>query len=111
VAEAIDRLDADRKSADPAQLEARVAAIWAMVSGIDPELARLVAGYAGPGGAAAAYPVLPVEPPVPGPTVVRPAQGIPAEDTGSAEEWAPETAPKSTSGPDLPRESSPRPHT
>ena len=31
-------------------LEAQVAAIWAMVGEIDPELARLVSGYANPGG-------------------------------------------------------------
>ena len=47
--EAIDQLDADRKSTDPSRLEARVAAIWAMVGEIDPELARLVSGYANPG--------------------------------------------------------------
>ena len=41
VAEAIDQLDADRKSADSARLEARIAAVWAMVREIDPELARL----------------------------------------------------------------------
>ena len=49
MAEAIDQLDADRRSADPADLAAQVAAIWAMVSEIDPELARLVSGYASPG--------------------------------------------------------------
>jgi hypothetical protein len=46
VAEAIDQLDADRGSADSADLEARIAAVWAMVREIDPELARLVAKYA-----------------------------------------------------------------
>ncbi len=46
VAEAIDRLDADRKSADSAELEARIAAVWAMVRDIDPELARLASRYA-----------------------------------------------------------------
>lgn len=45
VAEAIDQLDADRKSADPADLEARIAAVWAMVRDIDPELARLASRY------------------------------------------------------------------
>ncbi len=45
VAEAIDQLDADRKSADSADLEARIAAVWAMVRDIDPELARLVSRY------------------------------------------------------------------
>jgi hypothetical protein len=49
VAEAIDQLDADRKSADLSRLEAQVAAIWAMVGEIDPEVARLVSGYANPG--------------------------------------------------------------
>jgi hypothetical protein len=48
VAEAIDRLEADRGNADAADLEARVAAVWSMVSAIDPELARLASGYARP---------------------------------------------------------------
>jgi hypothetical protein len=48
VAEAIDQLDADRKSADSSGLEAQVAAIWAMVSEIDPELARLASRYLSP---------------------------------------------------------------
>jgi hypothetical protein len=48
VAEAIDQLDADRKRADSSGLEAQIAAIWAMVSEIDPELARLVSRYANP---------------------------------------------------------------
>jgi hypothetical protein len=48
LAEAIDRLDADRKSADAAALEARIAAVWAMVREIDPELARLTSKYANP---------------------------------------------------------------
>jgi len=48
VAEAIDQLDADRKSVDSADLEARIAAVWAMVREIDPELARLASGYASP---------------------------------------------------------------
>jgi hypothetical protein len=48
VAEAIDQLDADRKSADFSALEARIAAIWAMVREIDPELARLASRYANP---------------------------------------------------------------
>jgi len=50
VVEAIDRLDADRKSADPSQLGAQIAAIWAMVTEIDPELARLASGYTDPAG-------------------------------------------------------------
>jgi hypothetical protein len=50
VAEAIDRLDADRKSADSADLEARIAAVWAMVREIDPEMSRLASRYADPPG-------------------------------------------------------------
>jgi len=50
VAEAIDQLDADRKSADSSALEARIAAIWAMVRELDPELARLASRYANPSG-------------------------------------------------------------
>jgi hypothetical protein len=48
VTQAIDQLDAARKSADSSGLEAQVAAVWAMVSEIDPELARLVSGYTSP---------------------------------------------------------------
>jgi hypothetical protein len=48
VAEAIDRLDADRRNADSSGLEAQVAAIWSMVSEIDPELARLASRYVSP---------------------------------------------------------------
>jgi hypothetical protein len=48
LAETIDQLDADRKSADVAALEARIAAVWAMVREIDPELARLTSKYANP---------------------------------------------------------------
>ena len=48
VAEAINRLDADRRSADSACLEARIAEVWAMVGEIDPELARLASRYANP---------------------------------------------------------------
>lgn len=50
VAEAIDQLDADRKQADSSGLEARIAAVWALVREIDPELARLAARYASPPG-------------------------------------------------------------
>jgi hypothetical protein len=50
LAEAIDQLDADRKSADSAVLAARIAAVWAMVREIDPELARLTSKYANPSG-------------------------------------------------------------
>ena len=49
MAEAIDQLDADRKNADSSMLEAQIAAIWAMVGEIDPELARLASRYASPG--------------------------------------------------------------
>ena len=48
VAEAINQLDADRRSADSAGLEARIAEVWAMVGEIDPELARLASRYANP---------------------------------------------------------------
>ena len=48
MAEAIDQLEADRRVADTADLEARIAAVWAMVSELDPELARLASGYAKP---------------------------------------------------------------
>jgi hypothetical protein len=48
--EAIDQLEADRAVADPADLEARIAAVWSMVSEIDPELARLASGYRRPAG-------------------------------------------------------------
>ena len=50
LAEAIDQLDADRRSADAAALEARIAAVWVMVREIDPELARLTSKYANPPG-------------------------------------------------------------
>jgi hypothetical protein len=46
VAEAIEQLDAARKHADSSHLEAQIAALWAMVGEIDPELARLASGYA-----------------------------------------------------------------
>jgi hypothetical protein len=46
VAEAIDRLDAERKTADPARLAAQIAAVWAMVAELDPQLARLASRYA-----------------------------------------------------------------
>ena len=48
VAEAIDRLDADRKSADFSDLEARIADVWEMVCEIDPEMSRLASRYADP---------------------------------------------------------------
>ena len=43
--EAIDQLEADRAVVGSADLEARIAAVWSMVSEIDPELARLASGY------------------------------------------------------------------
>jgi hypothetical protein len=49
VAEAIDRLEADRGNTDATDLQARIAAVWSMVSEIDPELARLASGYDPPG--------------------------------------------------------------
>ena len=45
VAEAIDRLEADRQAGDTADLEARIADVWSMVSDIDPDLARLASRY------------------------------------------------------------------
>ena len=45
VAAAIDQLEADRAHTAAADLEARVAAVWSMVSEIDPELARLASAY------------------------------------------------------------------
>ena len=48
VAEAIDRLEADRRSADSSDLEARIAEIWAMVREIDPQMSRLASRYADP---------------------------------------------------------------
>ena len=45
VAKAIDRLDADRRSADSSDLEARIAEIWAMVREIDPQISRLANRY------------------------------------------------------------------
>jgi hypothetical protein len=45
VAEAIDRLEADRANTDAADLTARIAAVWSMVTEMDPELARLASGY------------------------------------------------------------------
>jgi len=48
VAEAIDRLEADRRSADSSGLEARIAEIWAMVREMDPQMSRLASRYADP---------------------------------------------------------------
>ena len=50
VAEAIDRLEADRRSANTSDLEARIAEIWAMVCEIDPQMSRLASRYADPSG-------------------------------------------------------------
>ena len=48
VAEAIDKLEADHRSGATSVLEEQVAAVWAMVRDIDPELARLISGYIRP---------------------------------------------------------------
>jgi len=48
VAEAIDRLEADRRSAGSSDLEARIAEIWAMVREMDPHISRLASRYADP---------------------------------------------------------------
>ena len=48
--EAIEQLEADRTAAASADLEARIAAVWSIVSDIDPELARLASGYRRTGG-------------------------------------------------------------
>ena len=48
IAEAINQLESDRGSTDPADLEIRVAALWSMVTEIHPELARLASGYGKP---------------------------------------------------------------
>ena len=48
MAEAIDRLEADRRSACPSDLEGRIAEIWAMVREIDPQMSRLASRYADP---------------------------------------------------------------
>jgi len=48
VAEAIDRLEADRRSVSSANLEARIAEIWAMVREMDPQMSRLASRYADP---------------------------------------------------------------
>jgi hypothetical protein len=48
VAEAIEQLDASRRTADSADLEAQVAAVWALVGEMDPELARVASRYASP---------------------------------------------------------------
>jgi capsule polysaccharide export protein KpsE/RkpR len=45
VTEAIERLDAIRRSSGARDLEAQVAAVWAMVGELDPELAKVAARY------------------------------------------------------------------
>jgi hypothetical protein len=48
---AIDQLAADTRAGVAApDMPARVAGIWAMLAALDPELARLSAGYEPPGG-------------------------------------------------------------
>jgi hypothetical protein len=46
VTEAIDRLDAVRRHAGAHDLEVQVAAVWAMVGEMDPELAKVASQYA-----------------------------------------------------------------
>lgn len=48
VTDAIDQLDASCRAADSRDLEARVAAVWAMVGAMDPELAKLASRYTTP---------------------------------------------------------------
>jgi hypothetical protein len=45
VTEAIERLDAIRRSSGARDLEGQVAAVWAMVGELDPELAKVAAQY------------------------------------------------------------------
>jgi hypothetical protein len=48
VTDAIEQLDASRRTADSGGLEAQVAAVWAMVGAMDPELAKLASRYTTP---------------------------------------------------------------
>ena len=48
VTEAIDELDAMRRGTDAVDLEAQVAAVWALVGEMNPELAKLASRYANP---------------------------------------------------------------
>jgi len=48
VADAIDQLDANCRTADARDLEAQVAAVWAMVRVMDPQLARVASKYTAP---------------------------------------------------------------
>jgi hypothetical protein len=51
IATAIDQLESDaRTGADQAELTTRIAALWQMVSAIDPELARRAQRYTAPPG-------------------------------------------------------------
>jgi len=46
VTDAIEKLDAKRRAADPEDMETQVAAVWAMVGAMDPELAKVASRYA-----------------------------------------------------------------
>jgi len=48
VTDAIDQLDARCRATDPEDLEAQVAAVWALVGAMDPELAKLASRYTTP---------------------------------------------------------------
>jgi hypothetical protein len=51
IASAIDQLESDvRNGADEAELTTRIAALWQMVSTLDPELARRALRYTAPPG-------------------------------------------------------------
>jgi hypothetical protein len=53
VIRAIDQLAEDAGAGlEAAELSARIAAVWGMLSALDPELARLRAAYEAPGGRA-----------------------------------------------------------
>lgn len=61
VAEAIDQLESDlRAETGTPEMSARIAAIWLMVTALDPELARLVTRYTAPGNPADGIGSLPV---------------------------------------------------
>jgi hypothetical protein len=61
IAEAIDQLESDlRAETGTPEMSARVAAIWLMVTALDPELARLVTRYTAPGNPADGIGSLPV---------------------------------------------------
>jgi hypothetical protein len=48
VTDAIDQLDARCRAADSGDLEAQVAAVWALVGAMNPELAKLASRYTAP---------------------------------------------------------------